>query len=152
MTNLICATCYNPFKARRRNALYCSPSCKQKAHRHRHGQNNKAFGEWADKTKPRHTCKHCGNGFWGSGKGRTPKFCSNSCRQSANIRKQHASFQFIKMMNGSALEWASYDCWMYLKQKGTGHIEEWANRIGWEYSYSAGCYWQSTRKLWLDHE
>jgi len=148
--NKICSQCFNVFEARRSNAKFCSPACKQKAHRIKHGQNNTAFGSWADATKTRYACKHCHNGFYGSGKGRTPKFCSNSCRVSANRFKHAASFKFVKKMNGSSLGWSDYECFVHVQDSGTAAIETWANKTGWEYSYATRSFWsrKENKGLW----
>lgn len=147
MRSKICSTCYNPYEAKRSNAKYCSDACKQKAHRIRGGQNNNAFGIWAERSRTRYACKHCHNGFWGSGKGRTPKFCSNSCRVSANRFKHAASFRFVKMMNGSSLGWSDFECYSHVQDLGTDAIEQWAVKVGWEYSYQSRCFWSKAENL-----
>lgn len=149
MLNLICSQCHNVFRARRASAKFCSPACKQKAHRVKRGQKDTRFA-FIDEIsiRERVVCKHCQRSFYPQSKGRKPKYCSNSCRQSANKFKQAAAYKFVKAINGAALGWSDYDCYMYVLEQGTDAIEKWATSLGWEYSYTVRRFWQKSEHLW----
>lgn len=153
MITLICKHCFGHFEARRSSAKYCSNSCRQTDYRIRHGQRtDKRFSDDLQLPKnERHHCKNCGKSFFSKGKGRTPLFCSNSCRVSSNRYKRAAAFKFVKSMNGAALGWSDYDCFMHVEQSGTDAIEKWAIAAGWEYSYTTHRFWKRSAEMRFDY-
>lgn len=84
-----CMNCNTTFEHTRTDTQFCSPRCKAEYWREAGGT-----GEHENLDRfHRKECERCGTGFWynayakRSGK-RTPKYCSNKCRQSA-FRESH---------------------------------------------------------------
>lgn len=145
MIQVACKQCWFLFEARRSNAKYCSPACKQKAHRIAKGQ--KAANKKASRTpNDRAICRHCGDGFWQSGKGRKAHYCSQSCRQMANIAKKHAGFNWYKQARGIS----DYEAWNYIEAVGTDAIDRLAAAEGLHYSYPQRMYIRTETYFSLD--
>lgn len=84
MRLLSCVICNNRFEAKRRDALYCSDTCKQKAYLIRKGVvplTEREATAMVARHSQQKTCCYCGRQFWSFPKGRPPKFCSDSCRE-----------------------------------------------------------------------
>lgn len=95
MIKRVCETCWFEFEARTQKAKYCSAGCKQKAHRIRNGQSSTAAAQKQQKSE-RKICPHCGGGFWQKNQGRKARYCSGSCRSSANRMKKAAAFKLFQ--------------------------------------------------------
>lgn len=126
-----CETCGIGFDARRASAKYCSAACRQKALRIRKGQPIAAPKEMKRNANKRHTCPHCGGGFWQPIYGRKRKFCSNSCRVSANKFLQTAIKQLLnRLLHRDYQMGQFYDA----QKRGSGYFVEYVNRYGFRYS------------------
>lgn len=145
MVTKVCPVCWFEFEARRYNAKFCSPACKQKNHRVKHGQvtQNKTTDR---RVNDRCTCQHCGKGFWRSGKGRPAKFCGNSCRQMANTAKKAAAFHWYKQQR----KISDYEAWCYVESVGTDAMDRLAAAEGWHYSHIERRYYKPQMMFSLD--
>lgn len=130
MVTKVCSQCWFEFEARRSNAKFCSNACKQKSHRIGKGQKfqNKPMAKTANE---RCTCRHCGKGYWQSGKGRKALYCGATCRQMANTAKKSAGYRWYKGQRGIS----DYEAWNYLELIGTDGMDRIAAAEGWHYSY-----------------
>lgn len=145
MVTKVCTQCWFEFEARRRNAKFCSNACKQKAHRISKGQKfeNKATAKTANE---RCSCRHCGKGFWQSGKGRKALYCGATCRQMANLAKKGAAFRWYKVQRGIS----DYEAWCYVETVGTDAIDRIAEAEGFAYSYQQKIYYKPQAWFSLD--
>jgi len=143
MVQCVCQQCWFVFEARRSSAKFCSPACKQKAHRIKNGQR---FENKVKTVNERCMCRHCGAGFWQSGKGRKAHYCSNSCRQLANVAKKHAGFRYYKRMGNAS----DYAAWTAVETLGTDGVDELAAAAGYHYSYVQRMYIKTEAYFSLD--
>lgn len=95
MVTKVCKQCWFEFEARRSTAKFCSAACRQKNHRSNNTVSSTAAA-YHRTIDERLTCPHCGKGYWKSIKGRPAKYCSNSCRSSANRIKKAAAFRLFQ--------------------------------------------------------
>lgn len=133
MLNMICETCGWGFEARRSSAKYCSAACRQKALRQRKGQPTKVTKELKREQDKRHTCPHCHGGFWQPIYGRKRKYCSNSCRVSANRFLQYAIINLMRKLRQRDYAMGNF---IAAKNIGSDNFVRYVERLGFRYSYT----------------
>lgn len=128
-----CSECRSGFMAQRDNAKFCSDKCKQLAYRKRNGQTSTNRVKDAGMGNAvRRTCPHCSSRFYLNRYGRTRKFCSDSCKVSANRIKIAATKQLL-----TRLLHADYHMKPFHEaaKKGTDAFEKLVASVGYEYSF-----------------
>lgn len=141
MNSKYCPQCECLFFYKRESAKFCSPACRQKALRIRQGQTvltSEANRRTTDLSE-RKSCPYCNKGFWTNTKGRKRRFCSDSCRVSANRVKMTAAFRFVERV----LQMPQYDAFMLTAKEGTTGIDKLAESHGYEYSDTTREYYPS---------
>ena len=105
-----CRGCHNAFIPVKRNNIYCSDACKQKAYRDRKrlsvGVDYGAATEKILYTLGRKTCRVCGNPLTWRGSGRRPTYCSNACRQKAYRRERERILAIMDNLLQTVIEQA----------------------------------------------
>jgi len=146
-----CDVCNNGFFCRRKSAKFCSPACKQLDYRRRNGQTvlkSEQSRKTLETLSQRQKCPHCGAYFWTNTTGRKRKFCSNSCRVSANRFKISAAYKYIKAHTGKP----DYDAYMMVAELGTVAVDKIALQNGAKYNYNSRRYEGATAQIFGDHE
>lgn len=127
-----CSVCGVEFYARRMSARYCSPACKQKQYRLLHGQpmTVEEARHMLEAKSTRCTCVGCGRGFWRAAKGRKPKFCCPSCRQTFMTAKRRALIRWyvVHVENAQLPERLSAEWY--------ASVEKSAREGGWRYIHA----------------
>jgi len=132
---IMCEGCGDIVEVARVSAKYCSSACKQKAWRIKNGL-QLARGEKKVQTE-RCTCKHCGKGFWQSGKGRKARFCSNSCRQMANVVRKVAIDNLLTRLLHMDYHMKPFYA---AADAGVEHFDSAVEEMGFVYDYIARAY------------
>jgi len=142
-----CPVCECGFFYRRESAKFCSPACKQKAHRIAHGQTvarSEAARRTVEELSSKALCPHCLKSFWQNTRGRKRVFCSNSCRVSAHRLKIAAAWRLVKWLN----KVNDYQALALVDSIGTGGVDELALQHGCKYSYTTRTYTGMTPDFW----
>jgi len=142
-----CPVCECGFFCKRNSAKFCSPACKQKAHRIAHGQTvlrSEATRKTVAELSERKFCLHCQRAFWENTNGRKRQFCSDSCRVSANRFKHAAAWRFVRSIRAKG----DYDAFTFVDENGTKAVDELALQYGCSYNYGTRQYTGQSVSLW----
>jgi len=140
MISKICGNCGTRFEARRSSAKWCGNACKSQNARNKVATRKAKAKAWKETKVDRASCQHCGKGYWQPVTGRKAKFCSNSCRQMANVAKKTAMDNLM-----TRLQHMDYHMQPFFEARkiGADYFDELVARIGFEYHIFTRSYYPS---------